>query len=91
MLQFECLSPLNEEDADGGNIDVHVTLDDGREFTLVLATPKNIYTCMDNVAVDYFYGVPPLFVRKLTLSNIEAAIRSIAEDEDGKWLNVYGG
>jgi hypothetical protein len=45
---------------------------------------------MDNEGKDYFFGEPMLFVKYLTVENIEKAVRAIIEEEDGRWLEVYG-
>jgi len=84
------LSDLSEVNSENDNIDVHVTLADGRELTLVCDTPNNIFWCMDNEGKDYFFGEPMLFVKYLTVENIEKAVRAIIEEEDGRWLEVYG-
>jgi hypothetical protein len=87
-IQF--LSEWNEVNPENDNIDVHVVLEDGREFTFVVATPNNIFWCMDNEGVDYFFGAPVLFVRRLTREIVERAIRAIVAQDGGKWLSVYG-
>jgi hypothetical protein len=84
------LSDLSEVNAEHDNIDVHVTLNDGRELTFVVATPNNVLWCMENENLDYFYGEPMLFVKCLTRENIERAIRAIVEDENSRWLQMYG-
>ena len=84
------LSPLADCNPENDNIDVHVVLDDGREFTFTVATPNNIFWCMENEGIDYFFGEPMVFVKNLTEQNIESAMRSILTQNDGKWLAVYG-
>jgi hypothetical protein len=90
IVRIQPLSPLEEVDADDDNIDVHVHLEDGRVYSFLLATPKNIYWCMDNERIDYFFGVPPVFVRQLTTDNIKRALDAIITENSGKWLEVYG-
>ena len=48
------LSDLSELDEENDNVDVHLVLEDGREFTFVVATPNNVFWCMDNEGNDYF-------------------------------------
>jgi hypothetical protein len=48
VSEIRYLSPLQEVNVDNDNIDVHVRLDDGRVFSLVVATPNNIFWCMAN-------------------------------------------
>lgn len=84
------LSDLSEANPENDNIDVHVVLADGREFTFVVATPNNIVWCMENEKADYFFGEPILFVRCLTAENIEKAIKAIVAEDNGRWLEIYG-
>jgi hypothetical protein len=90
IIAINYLSDLADCNPDNDNIDVHVVLDDGREFTFTVATPNNIYWCMENDGIDYFFGNPMLFVKNLTKQIIESAMRSIVTEENGKWLSVYG-
>ena len=84
------LSDLAEVNPENDNIDVHVAIDDGRQFTFVVATPNNLYWCMENEGIDYFFGDPMIFVKNLTEENVERALRQIVEEDDGKWLSLYG-
>jgi hypothetical protein len=90
IKSITCLSDLSELNPENDNIDVHVVLGDGREFTFVVATPNNIFWCMDNEGKDYFFGEPMLFVKQLTIENIDKAIRAIVSEDNGRWLTVYG-
>jgi hypothetical protein len=78
------INPLND------NIDVHIVLEDGCEYTFVIATPNNVFWCMENEGKDYFFGVPMLFVKNLMVENIERAINAIVSEDGGRWLGVYG-
>ena len=84
------LSDWSEVNPENDNIDVHVVLEDGREFTFVVATPNNVFWCMDNERKDYFFGEPMLFVKNLTAENIERVVNAIVSEDDGRWLRVYG-
>ena len=83
-------SPLDEVNPENDNIDVHVLLDDGRLFSFVVATPNNIFWCMANEGIDYYFGVPVLFVRLLNRECVGKAIQAILNEDDGRWLEVYG-
>jgi len=83
-------SSLNECDIENDNIDVNVELTDGRTYSFLVATPNNIYWCMQNEQIDYFFGVPPVFVRELTLENMERALRALFADNDGIAVATYG-
>ena len=84
------LSDLSEVNPEHDNLDVKVVLEDGREFTFVVATPNNVFWCMENEGIDYFFGEPMLFVKCLTTENIEKAIKAIITEDNGRWLKVYG-
>lgn len=88
--KIEYPSSPEESNPENDNLDVHLTLEDGRTYSFVVATPNNIYWCMENQARDYFFGIPPVFVKQLTRQNMEAALRALVSEDDGKWLDVYG-
>jgi hypothetical protein len=90
ITQIEYISSLETIDPDNDNIDVHVTLDNGQVYSFVVATPVNIYWCMENQGVDYFFGVPPVFVKQLTVENMERAFNAIINENGGEWLDIYG-
>ena len=85
-MQIEFISPEYTLNPENDNADVLLRLDDGRVFGLLVATPNNIYWCMDNEANDYYFGVPPLFVRKLTRHAVDTAITALALTP---WFDVY--
>jgi hypothetical protein len=88
--KIECLSSLDESNPENDNLDVLVTLEDGRTYIFVVSTPNNIYWCMENDGKEYFFGCPEVFVRRMTRENIEAALTALVVEDDGKWLEVYG-
>lgn len=90
IKSIEYLCQLSEINPEHDNFDIHVTLEDGRDFTFVVATPNNVFWCMENEGIDYFFGQPMLFVKCLTPENIEKAVRAIVEEDNGRWLSVYG-
>lgn len=90
ILAINYLSDLEECNPENDNLDVHIVLEDGREFTFVVSTPTNISWCMENEGVDYFFGEPVVFVKNLTKENIERVMEKIVAADGGKWLAVYG-
>ena len=90
ISRIEYPSPLGEAHPMNDNIDVLVHLMDGRVYGLVVATPNNIFWCMENEKIDYYFGVPPVFVASLTPENIERALEALVSESDGHWLDVYG-
>jgi len=88
--QIEYPTSPEECNPENDNVDVFVTLEDGRKYTFVVATPNNVFWCMDNEGVDYHFGDPMIFVKRLTRENIERALQAIVEEEGGRWLNIYG-
>jgi len=75
-FEIEYVSPLEDADLANDNIDIHVRLHDGRVYSLLVATPSNIYSCMDNSREEYFFGVPPVFVRELDQQHVESNQRT---------------
>lgn len=90
VAEITFLSPLEEANSENDNIDVHVRLDDGRIFSFVFATPNNLFWCMANEGLDYYFGVPTVFVRVLNKECIEKAIQAILSENKAHWLDVYG-
>jgi hypothetical protein len=89
-MEIKYLTPLSDVNPENDNIDVHVRLDDGRVFSFVVVTPNNIFWCMENEGIDYYFGTPPLFVRLLNEDCVEKAIQAILTEDNGRWLEVYG-
>jgi hypothetical protein len=90
ISKIEYVSPLGEAHPMNDNIDVLVRLVDGRVYSFIVATPNNIFWCMENEKIDYYFGVPPVFVARLTAENIERALKALVSEYDGRWLNIYG-
>jgi len=90
IKSVEYLSDISEINPENDNLDVRIVLEDGQEFTFVVATPNNVFWCMDNEDIDYFFGAPMLFVKNLTPDNIERAVKAIVTTDEGKWLKIYG-
>lgn len=75
VLEIRYVSPLEDVNPENGNLDVNLHLTDGRVFAFLLATPNNIYWCMTNEGIDYFFShPPPLFVSRMDTSHIETAL-----------------
>lgn len=84
-------SPIEENDPENDNIDVHVYLDDGRVYSFLVATPNNIFRCMGNEGIDFYFSFPPaIFVNRLTAENVERALQDLLNEDKEKWLEVYG-
>ncbi len=81
---------FDQVDPDDDNVDVHLRLDNGRVYSFLFATPNNIYWCMQNEGIDYFFGTPPVFVSRLTLDSIERALSAMTQEDNRRWLEVYG-
>ena len=69
-MKIEFVSPENEINPENDNVDVIVHFDDGSSHSLLVATPNNIYWCMDNEGLDHYFGVPPR----------EAAVAALLQD-----------
>jgi hypothetical protein len=87
-MQIKFISPEGEISPENDNADIRLRLDDGRVYGMLVATPNNLYWCMDNERTDYYFGIPPLFVRRLTRNAVETAIAALLQLPE--WLNVYG-
>jgi len=66
-------------------------LSDGTVYSFVVATPNNVFRCMENEGTDYFFGYPPpLFVSRLNEDNIKRAFLALLSERSEHWLNLYG-
>ena len=77
------------QDIEDYNVDVFVELEDGSNYTVVVATAKNIVSLMDKEKTNFSEpGEPFIIVRKLTKEIITEAIEAYAEN-DAYWLKSY--
>ena len=90
VMEIRYITPLEDVNPENDNIDVHVRLEDGRIYSCTVATPNNIFWCMANEGIDYYFGNPPLFVRLLDKDCVEKAVQAIVTEDEGRWLDVYG-
>jgi hypothetical protein len=83
-------SPLEyTEDIYDDNLDVFVELEDGSEFTVIVGTPKNLLTLMNQHEMDFLEpGCPFIIVRKLTMEVIKKAIHAHTQ-YDAYWLKLH--
>ena len=84
------LSDLKDvKDIFDDNMDVSVNLENGRNYVLVVGTPKNLVRLMENEKSDFLSpGDPIVIVKKMTKEVIEQAIKAYAED-DAYYLKFY--
>ena len=77
------------EDANNDNIDVCVSLSNGKSYTIVFVTPDNLKQQMNENDEQF---IPPDFrfiiVKSICQSDIEAAIRRIVSEP--YYLDFYG-
>ena len=84
------LSDLKDvKDIFDDNMDVSVNLENGRNYVLIVGTPKNLLRLMENEKSDFLSpGDPIVIVKKMTKEVIEQPIRAYAED-DAYCLKFY--
>ncbi len=84
------LSDLKDvKDIFDDNMDVSVNLENGRNYVLVVGTPKNLLRLMEKEKSDFLSpGDPIVIVKKMTKEVIEQAIKAYAED-DAYCLKFY--
>ena len=71
------------------NMDVSVNLENGRNYVVVVGTPKNLLRLMENEKSDFLSpGDPIVIVKKMTKEVVEEAIQAYAED-DAYCLKFY--
>lgn len=75
---------------ENSNIDVFVELENGYTYTVIVATPKNIESLMNEEKMNYFGpGHPLIIVQQFTKDIIEETVKAYAEQENEYWLKLY--
>ncbi len=70
-----------EIDPKNDNVDVCVTFEDGRSYTLTVATPDNAKGLMDKASLPYLPpSAPFLFVETLTQAHLQQLVESLLND-----------
>ena len=91
IQRISYLSPIEDVDPENDNVDVCVEFDDGSARSFLIATPNNIFWCMENEGADYFFSYPPpVFVNRLTAENVERALKALLKEKKEFWLDLYG-
>ena len=84
------LSPIEDiDDIFDDNMDVSVNLENGRNYVVVVGTPKNLLRLMENEKSNFLSpGDPIVIVKKMTKEVVEEAIQAYADD-DAHYLKFY--
>ena len=84
------LGPLEDiDDIFDYNMDVSVNLENGRNYVVVVGTPKNLLRLMENEKSNFLSpGDPIVIVKKMTKEVVEEAIQAYADD-DAHYLKFY--
>ncbi len=67
---------------------VEIIVKDGREFTVLAATPSWFESRFDEIGAQFYYGSSILFLSKLQAALAKKAATEMAEG-DGRWLCVH--
>ncbi len=83
-------TPIDKiEDANNDNIDVCISLSNGKSYTIVFITPDNLKQQMNEKKEQFIFpDFRFVIVKSITQSDIEAAIKRIASEP--YYLNFYG-
>lgn len=87
-MRVEFVGPADQINPDFDLVDVLLHLDDGRTFAFDVATPNYIYWCMENEALDFYVGIRPVLVRRITQEIVERALDAVIE-AGGETLRAY--
>lgn len=84
-------TPLDEIlDITNGNSDVIISVEDGREYVLTVATPDNLKQLMAQENKSYLSpGLPLAIVDMITEENVNALVKAFLES-DPIYLKIYG-
>ncbi|MGD6964404.1 hypothetical protein ACQCVB_19560 [Fictibacillus phosphorivorans] len=76
------------KDPENDSIEIIIELEDGYSYTMVVATPKNVYTVIEGEGRFLSSGPPMLFVKKLTKESVIKVVQDFATG-DAYWLKSY--
>ena len=78
------LSDLKDvKDIFDDNMDVSVNLENGKNYVVVVGTPKNLLRLMENEKSDFLSpGDPIIIVKKMTKEVVKEAIQAYAENDE---------
>ena len=84
-------TPMDEIDVFNDNIDVCVTLENGKEYTITVATAENLKELMRKDGKRFIEPTEPFaIVESITEENIKALIDKLVQGEEIV-LDIYGG
>jgi hypothetical protein len=72
----------------GGSASTQVRLEDGRQFTILTATPAWFEENLKKLKLRYYFGPAVLFVKSVDLPTVKAAVEVMAKQGD-QWLCQY--
>lgn len=82
---------LEHVNAINDNVDVCLQLDNGHQYTFVVATPDNLKFLMEKDNIPYVKpGMPFLIVEEINTKNITQLIEALLKNGED-FLRVYGG
>ena len=67
---------------------VQVSLADGRQFSILAATPSWFAEALDKAGLEFYFGPLVLFVRSMDLGLVRRAVTDMVKDGD-QWLCRY--
>jgi hypothetical protein len=91
IKSIDFLSSIEDiDDIFDDNMDVSVDLENGRNYVVVVGTPKNLLKLMENEKSNFLSpGDPIIIVKKMTKEVVEEAIKAYVDDDDAHYLKFY--
>jgi hypothetical protein len=91
IKSIDFLSSIEDiDDIFDDNMDVSVDLENGRNYVVVVGTPKNLLKLMENEKSNFLSpGDPIIIVKKMTKEVVEEAIKAYVDDDDAYYLKFY--
>jgi hypothetical protein len=91
IKSIDFLSSIEDiDDIFDDNMDVSVDLENGRNYVVVIGTPKNLLKLMENEKSNFLSpGDPIIIVKKMTKEVVEEAIKAYVDDDDAYYLKFY--
>ena len=91
IKSIDFLSSIEDiDDIFDDNMDVSVDLENGRNYVVVVGTPKNLLKLMENEKSNFLSpGDPIIIVKKMTKEVVEEASKAYVDDDDAYYLKFY--
>jgi hypothetical protein len=82
VKEISILGDMMGVDPKNTNQDVHIVLEDGSRYTVIVGTPQNLLTLLDNKKKNFLpWGIPFIIVREVTDEVLWEMVQEYLQDD----------